>query len=106
MKIAQGLLLRKQLERKVNQLEPIKSMGDQGLFEVKVKRINVNEQMDDINLADIPAFERGLQQYLRTEGQALCAEINRDGELGDTVRAELERLLGAYRATWDEGQSA
>jgi hypothetical protein len=50
MKIAQGLLLRKQLERKVNQLEPIKNMGDQGIFETKVKRVSVNEQIDDITL--------------------------------------------------------
>lgn len=28
MKIAQALLLRKQLEKKVGQLEPIKNMGD------------------------------------------------------------------------------
>ena len=38
MKIAQALLLRKQLEKKVGQLEPIKNMGDQGLFETKVKK--------------------------------------------------------------------
>jgi len=50
MKIAQALLLRKQLEGKVRQLEPIKQLGEQGLFEVKVKRVNVNDKVDDINL--------------------------------------------------------
>lgn len=50
MKIAQALLLRKQLEKKVAQLEPIKQVGDQGLFETKVKRINVSEQMDEVTI--------------------------------------------------------
>ena len=50
MKIAQALLLRKQLEKKVAQLEPIKQMGDGGLFETKVKRVNVTEQMDEVTI--------------------------------------------------------
>lgn len=50
MKIAQALLLRKQLEKKVAQLEPIKQMGDGGLFETKVKRVNVTEQMDEVSV--------------------------------------------------------
>jgi len=50
MKIAQALLLRKQLEKKVAQLEPIKQMGDQGIFETKVKRVNVSEQMDEVSI--------------------------------------------------------
>lgn len=50
MKIAQALLLRKQLERKVAQLEPIKQVGDQGLFETKVKRVNVTDQMDEVSI--------------------------------------------------------
>ena len=37
MKIAQALLLRKQLESKVKQLEPIKQMGDQGLIKTMTK---------------------------------------------------------------------
>jgi F-type H+-transporting ATPase subunit alpha len=58
--------------------------------------------MDDILLADLPAFERGLLRFLETEHQALCAEINRDGELGDAVRAEIVRAIGAYRGAWNE----
>lgn len=50
MKIAQALLLRKQLEKKVGQLEPIKAMGDQGIFETKVKRINVTEAIDEVSV--------------------------------------------------------
>ena len=50
MKIAQALLLRKQLEKKVAQLEPIKSAGAQGLFETKVKRLNVNAEIDEVSI--------------------------------------------------------
>lgn len=50
MKIAQALLLRKQLEAKVKQLEPIKNMGEAGLFETKVKRLNVTEQTDEVSI--------------------------------------------------------
>ena len=48
MKIAQALLLRKQLEDKVKQLQPIKEMGDNGLFEVKHRRTNVSAETDEI----------------------------------------------------------
>lgn len=51
MKIAQGLLLRKQLEKKVAQLEPIKRLGDDGLFETKIKRMNVTEQTDEVSIS-------------------------------------------------------
>jgi proton translocating ATP synthase F1 alpha subunit len=61
--------------------------------------------MDDIVLSDIPAFERGLLERLRTDHQALCVDLNRDGELSDAVRAELEGVISAYRETWNEDQS-
>jgi hypothetical protein len=50
MKIASALLLRKQLEKKVAQLEPIKKLGDDGLFETKVKRLNITEQIDEVSI--------------------------------------------------------
>jgi len=48
MKIAEGLLLRKQLESKVKQLEPLKMQGDQGLFELKTQRKNVGDNTDEV----------------------------------------------------------
>jgi F-type H+-transporting ATPase subunit alpha len=62
--------------------------------------------MDDIPLADLPAFERALLQTMQTEQQALCAEINREGELSDDVRAELENVLAAYREEWSGDRGA
>lgn len=48
MKIAEGLLLRKQLEAKVKQLEPLKNLGDQGVFEMKTTRVKVSEEVDEV----------------------------------------------------------
>lgn len=48
MKLAEALLLRKQLEAKVRQLEPLKTHGDNGLFETKTQRRNVSESVDEV----------------------------------------------------------
>lgn len=48
MKIAQALLLRKQLEQKVEQLKPIKQIGDNGLFEIKTQRKHITENTDEV----------------------------------------------------------
>ncbi len=50
MKIAQALLLRKQLEAKVKQLEPLKLQGEQGVYETKVKRIKINDDIEEARL--------------------------------------------------------
>ncbi len=50
MKIAEGLLLRKHLEAKVKQLEPLKIQGEKGLFEVQTKRTNINENVDEVSM--------------------------------------------------------
>ncbi|MFL7808412.1 MAG: F0F1 ATP synthase subunit alpha [Anaerolineae bacterium] len=58
--------------------------------------------MDEIALGKLSAFETGLLASLRADHQALCAEIDREGELNETVRAELETVIGAYCETWSE----
>ena len=50
MKIAEALLLRKQYSEKVAQLTPITEIGEKGLFETKIKRLNVNDQVDEISM--------------------------------------------------------
>ena len=49
MKIAEGLLLRKHLEAKVQQLQPLK-LADPRMFEVQTRRVNVTDQTDEITL--------------------------------------------------------
>lgn len=44
MKLAEALVMRKHLELKVKQLEPIKLQGEKGLFEIQTTRRSVNEQ--------------------------------------------------------------
>ena len=56
MKIAQALLLRKQLEAKVKQLEPLKLQGENGVYNVQVKRVNVSENVDEVQM-QIPKVE-------------------------------------------------
>ncbi len=48
MKIAEALVLRKHLEAKVKQLEPIYLTGQKGALEVQTKRVNINENVDEI----------------------------------------------------------
>lgn len=48
MKIAEALLLRKQLQSKVDQLTPIKDLGEKGVLELHSKRVNINETTDEI----------------------------------------------------------
>lgn len=73
MKIAEALVLRKHLEAKVKQLEPIYTNGEKGLFELKTERVNINESVDEIKLqvpkvqlADVTAeydkYSKGLRQ--------------------------------------------
>jgi hypothetical protein len=50
MKIAEALLLRKQLEAKVKQLEPLKLQGENGVYAEKVERIHVSENVDQLRM--------------------------------------------------------
>lgn len=50
MKIAEALILRKHLAQKVAQLEPLKQIGDNGMFEVQTQRVNINENTDEIKM--------------------------------------------------------
>lgn len=50
IKIAEALLLRKQLQAKVEQLQPLHNVGSRGVFDQAVKRVNVNENVDEITL--------------------------------------------------------
>lgn len=59
--LASALLRRKELQQKVDQLKPIQI---QNLFEVKVKRTNVTESVDDV-VAQVPLvkFEQVTKAY-------------------------------------------
>lgn len=50
MKIAEALVLRKHLAEKVEQLKPLKVNGDNGVFELKTERVNINENVDEVKM--------------------------------------------------------
>lgn len=50
MKLAEALVLRKHLEAKVKQLEPIKLQGERGLLELQTVRQKVSEEIDEVKL--------------------------------------------------------
>lgn len=50
MKLAEALVMRKHLEAKVEQLKPLKINGDNGLFELKTERKNINENVDEVKM--------------------------------------------------------
>lgn len=56
MKLAEALVLRKHLEAKVKQLEPLKINGENGLFEMKTQRTKISEEVDEVKL-QIPKIE-------------------------------------------------
>ena len=67
MKIAEGLLLRKQLEAKVKQLEPIKVQGDNGVYDFKVERVKINDDVDEARMqvpkVDIKSITKEYDHY-------------------------------------------
>lgn len=50
MTLAEALVLRKHLEAKLKQLEPVKQFGDKGALEVQTKRVNINENVDELTM--------------------------------------------------------
>lgn len=50
MKLAEALLLRKQLVQKVEQLKPLKLQGDNGAFETQTRRKQITDQIDEVTI--------------------------------------------------------
>lgn len=50
MKLAEALVLRKHLDAKVKQLEPIYINGQKGVFEQKVERRNISDTVDEVTI--------------------------------------------------------
>jgi hypothetical protein len=50
MKIAEGLLLRKQLQAKTEQLKPLRDLGERGVFDQQVKRQSVSDNVDEVTI--------------------------------------------------------
>lgn len=84
MKVAEGLVLRKHLEAKVKQLEPIKMAGDNGAFELKTERVKISEEVDEVKL-QIPKLD--------------AKEITKEYNLYSKALRELDTAI--QRANWE-----
>lgn len=84
MTIAEGLVLRKHLVMKVAQLEPLKVQGDNGLFELKTERRNINESTDEIKI-----------QAPKVDFKVITAEYNKYSK----ALRELDTAI--QRANWE-----
>ena len=71
MKIAEALVLRKHLELKVKQLEPVKQIGDNGAFELKTERVKISEEVDEVKF-QVPKIDmKDLTKEYDTYSKAL-----------------------------------
>lgn len=51
MKLAEALVLRKHIAKKIEQLAPIKEYGDRGLLEKRQQRVKVAEEIDEVTIS-------------------------------------------------------
>lgn len=91
MKLSEALVLRKHLEAKVKQLEPLKLQGDRGLFEVQTERRSVSDNVDEIKtqvpkitLTDVTAEYDKYSKALRQLDTSI-QETNWNTELATAV---------------------
>jgi F-type H+-transporting ATPase subunit alpha len=61
--------------------------------------------LDDVALADVPAFERGLQARLEAAHPEISQHINRSGELTAENREVLTETVASYRTARIEGRA-
>lgn len=50
MRVAEALVMRKHLEAKVKQLEPIYMDGQKGLFEMRTERKKISDEVDEVKI--------------------------------------------------------
>jgi len=83
MTIAEALVLRKHLEMKVKQLEPLKINGENGLFELHTERKNVSDTVDEVKF-QVPKIE--------------LKEITKEYDLYSKALRELDTAI--QKANW------
>lgn len=95
MKLAEALVLRKHLDAKVQQLKPIRDLGERGVFELKIERVKVSDEIDEakiqipkLKLADVTAEFDKYSKALRQLDTAIqqtnwTAELKGDVDLAD-----------------------
>ena len=59
--------------------------------------------LDELPLAEVSAFEDGLLTHMDVDRPALCAEIERTGQLTEEARSAMFECIEGYHRSWREG---
>jgi F-type H+-transporting ATPase subunit alpha len=62
--------------------------------------------IDDVPVADVQRFEKGLIEYVRTRFGSLLVEIVQKKQITDQARPELKRAIGEYKEQFQAGMAA
>jgi F-type H+-transporting ATPase subunit alpha len=61
---------------------------------------------DDLPVADVQRFEKGLIEYVRTRFSSLLVQIAQKKQITDEARPELKRAIGEYKEQFQAGVAA
>jgi len=62
--------------------------------------------VDDVAVADIQRFEKGLIEFVRTRYSALLVQIVQKKQITDEARQELKRAIGEYKEQFQASVAA
>ena len=62
--------------------------------------------IDDLPVADVQRFEKGLIEYVRTRFSSLLVQIAQKKQITDEARPELKRAIGEYKEQFQAGVAA
>ncbi|MBX9705214.1 MAG: F0F1 ATP synthase subunit alpha, partial [Gammaproteobacteria bacterium] len=96
---------RKQLARGQRSMEVLKQGQYQPMTtgQMAITLYSVNKgYLDDIAVADVQSFEKGLQAYAKQHYTKLLDKINETGDFNDEIEKELKQLLQSFKekGTW------
>lgn len=92
MKIAEALLLRKQLEAKVKQLEPLKMSGDNGVYQDQINRVKVTDEVDQITM-----------KIARIDIRSVTADYDHYASQLRKLDAAIQQANWQFEVSFDEG---
>jgi F-type H+-transporting ATPase subunit alpha len=93
---------RKQLERGQRIMEIMKQKQYMPLSIAEMAVILYaadNGFLDDVPLAELAAFEKGLQGHLRTQQAEFMKQLNQSGDYNDEIAKTLRSIVEAYKKT-------
>ena len=80
---------------KQNQYSPIAVEN-----QVAVMFALINGFIDDVAVEKVLEWEEGFHKYLESNGQEVLTAIREKKELSDDVVADLNKIIGEYKETW------